>query len=83
MSKNRTTPTGRVFDLVMYIVECLLKWIFPKKLPPEYDYNPLAQQDDDENCEHEFLPVDSTGKTLACIKCGFIVQLNDNDIEKE
>ena len=25
-------------------------------------------------CEHNFMPVDSTGLTLACIKCGFVVK---------
>lgn len=63
----------------MYILDCLLKWIFPNKLGSEYDYNPLYQDDDDENCEHDFRPVDSTGETLACIKCGFIVQRKGNN----
>lgn len=65
----------------MYILECLFKWIFPNKLGSEYDYNPLEQESLDENeeeCEHEFMPVDSTGETLACIKCGFIVQRKGN-----
>lgn len=66
----------------MYILECILRYIFPKKLNSEYDYDPLKQDsldDDDENCEHEFMPVDSTGETLACIKCGFIVQRKSNN----
>ena len=71
----------------MYIIERLLRWIFPKKLKSEYDYNPLNQENLDEDvneCNHEFMPVDSTGETLACIKCGFIVQMNgDNIIEDE
>ncbi|MCM1266136.1 MAG: hypothetical protein NC200_08055 [Candidatus Gastranaerophilales bacterium] len=71
----------------MYIFECIWKWLFPKKLSKEYDYNPLAQPEDfDDNpdeCEHEFMPVDSTGETLACIKCGFIVKLNGNNITKD
>ena len=25
-------------------------------------------------CEHNFMPVDSTGLTLACTKCGFVVK---------
>lgn len=70
----------------MYIFECIWKRLFPKKLGKEYEYNPLAQDDLEDNpdeCEHEFMPVDSTGKTLACIKCGFIVQRNGNDITKD
>ena len=65
----------------MYILECLLKKIFPNKLDDEYDYDPLKRDvsdDSDENCSHEFMPVDSTGETLACIKCGFIVQRKGN-----
>ena len=64
----------------MYILECLLKRIFPNKLDSEYDYDPLRQDisDEDEDCDHEFMPVDSTGETLACIKCGFIVQRKGN-----
>lgn len=26
------------------------------------------------NCEHNFMPVDSTGLVLACTKCGFVVK---------
>lgn len=60
----------------MYIFECIWKWLFPQKLNSEYNYDPLKQStvEDEEDCSHEFLPVDSTGETLACIKCGFIVQ---------
>jgi len=72
----------------MYIFECLLKWLFPKKLGAEYEYDPLKQQEkdsDEEKCEHEFQPVDSTGETLACIKCGFIVKriINNDDDTKD
>ena len=65
----------------MYILECIIKWLFPQKLSAEYDYNPLNQEEtDDEDCTHEFMPVDSTGETLACIKCGFIVQRSKSNI---
>lgn len=68
----------------MYILECLIKWLFPQKLPSEYNYNPLNYDDlDDEDCQHEFMPVDSTGETLACIKCGFIVQRSKSKIINE
>ena len=29
-------------------------------------------------CEHNFMPVDSTGLTLACTKCGFVVKRKEN-----
>lgn len=70
----------------MYIFECLWKWLFPKKFGKEFEYDPLQQSindDEEEHCEHEFLPVDSTGETLACIKCGFIVKLKDNKVVKD
>ena len=31
------------------------------------------------NCEHNFMPVDSTGLVLACTKCGFVVKKRDNE----
>ena len=64
----------------MYIFEKIFNWIFPDKLEKEYDYNPLNQhtEEEEEECRHDFRPVDSTGEILACIKCGFIVKLKDN-----
>lgn len=66
----------------MFFVEWILKKIFPNKLDSSYDYNPLNQDnlDEVEDCQHEFMPVDSTGETLACIKCGFIVQRKGNNL---
>ena len=66
----------------MFILECLLKKLFPQKLDSEYDYNPLSREEEDEEpCNHEFMPVDSTGEVLACIKCGFVVQRSNNKTE--
>ena len=71
----------------MYILDCILKYFFPKKLDETYNYDPLKHdniEEDVENCNHEFMPVDSSGETLACIKCGFIVQRKGNiNIEDE
>lgn len=69
----------------MYIFEKIWNYIFPEKLDGEYNYDPLNQaiEEDNEPCEHDFRPIDSTGEILACIKCGFIVKLKDNDIKKE
>ncbi len=64
----------------MYIFEKLWDWLFPDKLDEEYNYDPLKhfeEGDEEETCEHEFLPVDSTGKVLACIKCGYMITLED------
>lgn len=68
----------------MYIIEWLLKKIFPYKLNSEYDYDPLKEEEkEEENCNHEFMPVDSTGEILACIKCGFIVKRNGSSFIKD
>jgi len=63
----------------MYIFELLFKILSKtgkNKKNGQKLYNPLDEQmpEDDEFCEHSFMPVDSTGETLACIKCGFIVK---------
>ena len=76
----------------MYIFELLFKFLSKigkkKKNNGEKLYNPLDEQipEEDDYCEHSFMPLDSTGETLACIKCGFIVkrenikmQVNNND----
>ena len=66
----------------MYIFECLWK-LFHKEPeePDELNYDPLEQPqvEDYERCDHEFMPLDSTGETLACIKCGFIVKRSNID----
>ncbi len=70
----------------MYIFEKLWDYLFPEKLDKEYNYDPLKTFDDDdtdENCEHEFRPVDSTGEILACIKCGYVIRVNPPNNEKD
>jgi len=65
-------------EFSMYIFEVFIKWlnkrvtkeIKPKK--PNYE-----EVDEAINCEHKFMPVDSTGNVLACIKCGFVVRKNE------
>ena len=68
----------------MYIIELIIKLINKHKKPSEkkvsYYTNPLPQESE-ESCEHVFRPVDSTGMVLACIKCGFVVNMNDNQNE--
>ncbi len=61
-----------VYNFSMYIIELIAKLIKhekkekPNNMPPEIDY--------ENTCEHIFLPVDSTGETLACSKCGLVVK---------
>ncbi len=68
----------------MYFIELLVKY-FKKdkvenildKLENERAIDPLDEkfeiEDDSEHCEHLFLPVDSTGETFACTKCGLVI----------
>lgn len=60
---------------VMYILEFIAKKIKEKK---EKSQNqgvlPIEQTDYEEKCEHTFFPIDSTGETLACSKCGFVIK---------
>ena len=39
----------------------------------------FEEVDDAICCEHHFMPIDSTGLTLACTKCGFVVKKKDKD----
>lgn len=69
----------------MYIFELLCSYI-NKKYVKKVTYNPLdALEDnnntDDNDCEHVFLPIDSSGEVLACSKCGLVV--NKKDMKKK
>lgn len=64
----------------MYLIELIVKWINPnKKYEPRKKYDPFVQEDleDSDNCEHIFLPIDSSEETLACSKCGLVVNRKD------
>ena len=60
----------------MYIFEFIAKFLQDKKKKEQKNTNP-PETDYEEKCSHVFLPVDSTGETLACSKCGLIVK-NDS-----
>ena len=76
----------------MYIVEVFIKWLNKNKrgksANPTKGYREgvftnqegdavNAPQDEALTCEHNFMPVDSTGEVLACTKCGFVVKQRD------
>ena len=50
----------------MYILEILLKKITERK---NKKFAPLEEKEYGK-CKHIFLPIDSSGKRLACSKCG-------------
>ena len=60
----------------MYLIELIVKWINPnKKYEPKNSYDPFSTEEEpEETCEHIFLPIDSTGETLACSKCGMLMK---------
>lgn len=59
----------------MYILEIFIKWLNKRQSkeikPQKPDFNEV---DEALTCEHNFMPVDSTGTVLACTKCGFVVK---------
>ncbi len=69
----------------MYIIELIAKlstkiknrdFQFLKKEKP-------AEQEEEQKCEHIFVPIDSTKKILACTKCGFIIHIDPSKIKKQ
>lgn len=68
----------------MYFIEFIVNK-FLKKKKQEDTFNPLdeksSDEDDYENCEHIFMPIDSTGDILSCSKCGLVV--NRKDLKKQ
>ena len=59
----------------MYIIEVFIKWL-NKCQTKDFQPEKPSFEDIDEalTCEHNFMPIDSTGLTLACTKCGFVVK---------
>ena len=63
----------------MYIVEVFIKWLNKRQTREIIPEKPSFEEVDEAiTCEHNFMPVDSTGLVLACTKCGFIVKKRDN-----
>lgn len=61
----------------MYIFE-LIAQAFRKKNKPIQNYDPMETNEEDfiedsENCEHLFLPLDSSNTMFACKYCGLVV----------
>lgn len=67
----------------MYLFELITKYIMGKKYTSPEKFDPFAEEssEDISECEHIFMPVDSTGETLACSKCGLVV--NKKDLKDE
>ncbi len=67
----------------MYIFEIFIKWLNKNKrgncANPEGLFSETNIETEDEalECQHNFMPIDSTGEVLACTKCGFVVKKRD------
>ena len=63
----------------MYIIEVFIKWLNKRQTKEVKPTKPNFKEEDEAiNCDHNFMPVDSTGTVLACTKCGFVVKKNEN-----
>ena len=64
----------------MYILEVFIKWLNKRQTKEIIPEKPTFEEVDEAlTCEHNFMPVDSTGLTLACTKCGFVVKKNKGE----
>ena len=63
----------------MYIIELFLKLKNDIKMG-KFKKKPIVQIEEVETCEHFFVPIDSTGKVLACSKCGELYKLEKEEI---
>lgn len=74
----------------MYIIELFIKWLNKNRrgtganpnntlkeglnINQEGEITKEPLEDEALTCEHNFMPVDSTGLVLACTKCGFVIK---------
>ena len=63
----------------MYIIELFYKLIEDYKSGKFKKKNPDLKEPI-EKCEHLFVPIDSTGRILACSKCGEIYKLKKGEV---
>ena len=61
----------------MYIIEKIIKtYLKLTKKKKSFSYTTNSQNEELEDiltCKHNFMPIDSTGRILACSKCGYVV----------
>ena len=63
---------------IMYIIEVFIKWLNKRQTKERKMQKPSFKEVDEAlTCEHNFMPVDSTGLILACTKCGFVIKSQD------
>ncbi len=71
----------------MYIFELIYKLTHKKQLETIHTEKKTKSDkiegDEEEKCEHIFIPIDSTKKTLACSKCGYVLKVEDEPKHKK
>ena len=63
----------------MYIIELVYKLINDYK-SGKFKKKPVVMKESEEQCKHIFVPIDSTGRILACSKCGEIYKLKKGEV---
>ena len=63
----------------MYIIELFLK-IKDDNKKGKFKKPKKPKEQTEEKCSHLFVPIDSTGRILACSKCGQIYKLKKNEV---
>jgi len=66
----------------MYIIELFIKLnediksgIFRERIKKIFKKEQnIPRNDETEQCDHLFVPIDSTGRVLACSKCGKVIK---------
>ncbi|MBR3604573.1 MAG: hypothetical protein IKL52_00920 [Candidatus Gastranaerophilales bacterium] len=63
----------------MYIIELFLK-LREEFKAGKFKKQPEVTHENIEKCNHLFVPIDSTGRILACSKCGEIYKLKKGEV---
>lgn len=61
----------------MYFIELIIKKLTLRKDKSIINNSSDEELQDYENCEHVFMPIDSTNEILSCTKCGIIKKLSE------
>ena len=64
----------------MYIIELFYKLYKDYKVRKFKKPRQTVVDETYEKCEHLFVPIDSTGRILACSKCGEIYKLKKGEV---